>query len=233
MTSRRMHYDSPLIHSLDAPNLRRIYFEQIRKTCVVFIVCVEFCKRGVCHFATTAGLSFITGIELMRRVSIAMAGLMLALLVLSPAVAADKAKKEKKAKPAPMPGVSAAMGLLRGVTLTDEQKEKVKEIGASFNDKLVAIQAKTGLSPEAKKERAEALAKAKAEGKTGKELREAVKGIGEPSKEQKAAMKEVMEERKAIAKEMKDALLAILTDDQRAQVQAKAAPKKEKKNKDK
>ena len=171
----------------------------------------------------------------MRRVSVAMAGLMLALLVLSPVMAADKAKKEKKAKPARMPGVAAASAALRGVTLTEEQKEKVKEIGTSFNEKLVAIQAKMndGISPEAKKQRAEALAKAKAEGKTGKELREAVKGIGEPSKEQKAAMKEVMEERKAVAKEMKDALLAILTDDQRAQVQAKAAPKKEKKNKDK
>jgi hypothetical protein len=166
----------------------------------------------------------------MKRMQIAMASLVLALLVLSPALAA---KKEKKNKPAALPGVAAAMGTLRGVTLTDEQKEQVKKIGESFNEKIVAVKAKLDAAEpaEVKKVRHEAMVKAKAEGKTGKELRAAVKAAGgELSKEQRQALKDIQQERQAVMKEMKDALLAVLTEDQRAALLA-AKPMKKKKDK--
>lgn len=168
----------------------------------------------------------------MKRLQMIVAVLLM-VLVASPALAEDKAKKEKKAKQAPMPGVAVAMGVLRGVKLTDEQKEKVTKIGESFNEKIVAINTKlAAVEPaEAKKARQEAMAKAKAEGKQGKDLRDALKAAGgEFSKEQKEAMKAVQEERKAAMKEMKDALLAVLNDDQRA---ALSTPAPEKKKKDK
>jgi hypothetical protein len=165
----------------------------------------------------------------MKRFQIAMASLLLALLVCSPALAGDKAKKEKKDKPAPMPGVAAALGTLKGVKLTDDQKEQIKKIGESFNDKLTAAQAKIDAAePEAVKKARE---EAKAAGKKGKELQAAIKAAGgELTKEQKQARKAIQEERQAVMKEIKDAVLAVLTEDQRT---ALLAAKPEKKKKDK
>ncbi len=165
----------------------------------------------------------------MKRMQIAMASLILALLVLSPALAADKAKKEKKNKPVATPGVAAAMSGLKGVKLTDDQKEQVKKIGEAHNEKITAVQMKIeAAEPAAAKKARE---EAKAAGKKGKELQAAIKAAGgELTKEQKQAMKALQEERKAVMKEIKDAVLAVLTEDQRT---ALLASKPMKKNKDK
>lgn len=163
----------------------------------------------------------------MKRMQIAMASLVLAMLVCSPVLAGDNAKKEKKAKPAATPGVAAAMSGLKGVKLTDDQKEQVRKIGDSFNEKLVAINTKIDAAepPAVKKAREEA----KAAGKKGKELKEAIKAAGgEPTKEQKQAMKGLQEERKTVMKEIKDAVLAVLTEDQRTALLAAQAGKKNK-----
>ena len=153
-------------------------------------------------------------------------------LVAVPAAAADKKKEKKPAGPA-IPGpVKQQLSLLKNIELTELQKQQVKDIETKYTSVFLELQSKLEnvQSADERKARNEAAQKAKTEGKKGKDLKAAVDAAAPISDAEKAAMKAAQEEMKAVSKEMKDALLGVLTEDQRAKLN-EAKPKKDKKPK--
>jgi Spy/CpxP family protein refolding chaperone len=147
--------------------------------------------------------------------------LALAVVIASPLLAAE-GKRGKKAPPQ-----DPAAGLLKSLEkaeLTPEQVTKIKELAAAAAEKMKAADEKVGLTPEQKKARQEAQAKAKADGKTGKEAQAAVDEALKLTDEQKAAMKEANELRAALRKEA----AALLTPEQKAKAGIKEGKKRAK-----
>ncbi len=99
---------------------------------------------------------------------------------------------------------------------------KIKELAKASAEKIKAAEEKVGLTPEQKKARTEAQAKAKADGKTGKEAKEAVDAAMKLTDEQKAAQKEVDELRAGLRKEA----MALLTAEQKAKAGIKEGKKR-------
>jgi len=154
----------------------------------------------------------------MRRISLALALFGVLALVVGSARAEKKAEKKAAAKPS-----DAAFNFPKQVQLTDEQKTKLEEVKKEYAPKLDAVDAKIGvvITPERKKARDEAMAKAKADGKKGKELQEAgLAALNLPAEDQ-AKLKEAMAERAKVMKEVNEKKMSLLTDDQKAQFKAK------------
>jgi len=146
--------------------------------------------------------------------------LALAVLIASPLLAGEG--KRKKAKPKPQDPAAGILKSLEKAELTPEQVTKIKELAQASAEKIKAAEAKVGLTPEQKKARQEAQAKAKADGKTGKEVQAAVDAAMNLTEAQKAAMKDVAELRAALRKEA----LALLTPEQKAKAGIKQPKKK-------
>ena len=154
--------------------------------------------------------------------------LALAVLIAAPLSAADKKKKKgKKERKAPA-AVSAR--LLKGLELTDEQKEQVAALNKEYGPKLADLQKKLALSPEQRKAGAEARKKAKEDGTKRKEAAKAVAAALNLSEAQKEAQKE----RQALTREIRGKFVALLTPEQKAKVPGgkKGAKKGAKKNTD-
>lgn len=149
--------------------------------------------------------------------------LALAIVIASPLLAAEGKKGKKKAKP--QEPAAQLLKSLEKAELTAEQVDKIKELAAACAEKIKAIEEKAGLTPEQKKARQEAQAKAKEEGKKGKEVMEAVMAAMNLSDAQKAAMKEVEQLRAGLRKEA----LALLSAEQKAKAGVKEPGKKAKK----
>ncbi len=111
-------------------------------------------------------------------------------------------------------GMMAPWDMLKGLTLTDEQKAKVKEVGKEYRPKFKAA-LDSVLTDEQKKAREDAVNAAKADGKKGREVVKAGAQAVKLTDEQKAKMKEVV---KPLNKEVRQKLMAILTPEQQAQV---------------
>jgi hypothetical protein len=151
--------------------------------------------------------------------------LVMALLIASPLLAADKKRGAKKAPPCP--AAQRAEKMLEGVTLTADQKAKLAEVTKECGPKLAECMKKMNvLTPDQKKAQEEATKAAKAAGKSGKELFAAVAASVKLTDEQKAKMAEARKEMAPIEKDLREKVLAILTDDQKAQVKKNLAPKK-------
>jgi len=147
--------------------------------------------------------------------------LALAVVIASPLLAGE-GKRGKKA-----PAQDPAAGLLKSLEkaeLTPEQVTKIKEIVKAWADKIKAAEDKVALTPEQKKARHEAMCKAKADGKTGKEAKAAVDEAVKLTDEQKAAQKEADEVRAGLRKEA----MALLTAEQKAKAGVKEGRKKAK-----
>jgi len=148
--------------------------------------------------------------------------LALAVVIASPLLAGEGKRGRKAAKVA-----APAAGILKSLEkaeLTPEQVAKIKELAKAWADKIKAAEDKVALTPEQKKARQEAQAKAKADGKTGKEARQAVDEAMKMTDEQKAAMKEVDELRAGLRKEA----TALLTAEQKAKAGIKEGKKRAK-----
>ena len=150
------------------------------------------------------------------------AAMLLIAVVASPLMAAPDKKKDKKGHKAHDPSAK----ILKNVQLTDAQKEQIKKITAEHQGAIKG--AKVGLTADQKKARAEAIKKAKAEGKKGKELKAAADAAAALSDEQKEALKKVG----AAMKAYRVAILAVLTDEQKASLKGRKKPKGDKKPKD-
>ena len=151
------------------------------------------------------------------------AAMLLIAAVASPLMAApEKAKKEKKAPKATCPSAK----IVKNVKLTDAQKAEIKKITAKHKGALKVT--KVGFTAEQRKARAEAVKKAKADGKKGKDLKAAADAAAKITDEQKKAAKEASKKAGAARKEYRVAILAVLTDKQKASLKGARKPKGEK-----
>ena len=154
--------------------------------------------------------------------------LALVLVMATALAAAPKKGKGKKGKKAPpCPAAQRVDRMLSGVELTDEQKTKLGEIKKEFGPKLMEVMKKMDvLTPEQKKARAAAAKEAKAAGKKGKEAREAIDAAVKMTEEQKDKIAEVRKEMRPLEKELREQVLAVLTDEQKQQVKKPHGGKK-------
>ena len=143
--------------------------------------------------------------------------LLVALAVITPTFADDKAKKGKKKKSAP-----AAIKVPGGVTLNEDQRAKLAALNKELGPKLAACRKEAAgiITADQKKARAAALKEAKAAGKKGKELREAAEAAFKVSEDQKTKQAECKKAMGALQKEVRAGLAAILTDEQKAKLRA-------------
>ena len=141
----------------------------------------------------------------------------LSLLCAVPLAAQDKVQAKGKKAAVPQ-GITAVQKQLEGVGLSDDQSKKVKEIVAEFTPKLQTAQKKVAelLTAEQKKARTEAAAKIKAEGKKGKEAAELIKAALKITAEQQKAYDAATAEVKETNLAFRKAVLAVLTDEQKA-----------------
>ena len=150
----------------------------------------------------------------MRATSKTILLLALVLAVAAPLSAADKKKPGKKAP--------VAVQVPKGIELSEEQKQKVAELNKKYVPQLAEARKKIGLSKEQRQARAEAFKKARADGKKGKEIREAANAAAKLTDDQKAAAEEL----RTLQGEIRTALMGILTDEQKAGLRKGGAKKK-------
>ena len=127
---------------------------------------------------------------------------------MAPAVAADKKKKK----------TPVAVKVPKSIELSAAQKTKLDALNKEFGPKLAECKAKAGsiVTKDQKKARVEALKKAKADGKKGKELRAAADAALALTADQKAQQAETKKAMMVLNKEIKTQFAAILTDEQKA-----------------
>jgi len=149
----------------------------------------------------------------MKRVALNLLSLAIALVVAEPLFAADK----KKPDPA-----ASLLKKLEKAKLTEKQVTKIKELAAKVAERTAAARKRAVYTPEQMKARKEALAKARAEGKKGKELSAAMNDAAKLTLVQKAAVREIQKAYSAMMKE----ILAMLSDEQKAKLPRKSRSKK-------
>lgn len=153
--------------------------------------------------------------------------LTLAVLVAAPLFAAAPKKEKPPKKAPPSPAAQRVERMLMGLTITDEQKGKLEAIQKEFDPKFVeALKAADVFTPEQKEARNKAATEAKAAGKKGKEFQEALNAAVELSEEQKAKLAEAKKPVAALDKELRQQVMAVLTDEQKAELKKKAAEAK-------
>ncbi|MFO0869078.1 MAG: hypothetical protein U0935_08990 [Pirellulales bacterium] len=153
----------------------------------------------------------------------------LTILVACPVLAQDGKEKKKKGKGGGQTpqAVAALQKQLDTLDLSDEQKTKIKDVVGQFTTRLVDAQKKLGaiVSPEARKASAEALQKAKAEGKKGKELRDAAAAALNLSVDDRAKYDAAQKELNAVVADFRQAVAAVLTEEQKAKAGLNAPAK--------
>ncbi len=138
------------------------------------------------------------------------------------------AKKEGAKKGRRNPGAQLAAGVMKRlakVNLTEEQTAKIKKLAEAHGAKMAEARKAAGLTKEQQQARQEAMKAAKADGKKGKELRDAVAAATKMSEEQKAAMAKAG----AMQKEFMTAVQEVLTDEQKAALKPARKPGNKKK----
>jgi len=157
--------------------------------------------------------------------------LALALLIAYPLLAGEAEKKGKgEKKPPACPAAQRVEGIVKTLTLTDEQNTKLDAIKKEFGPKLMEAMKKVAdiLTPEQKKARAEATKKAQEAGKKGKDLWQAVDAAVVLTDEQKPKMSEAKKEVDSLGKELHDKVMSVLTEEQRAKLKKPQEGKKPK-----
>ena len=129
---------------------------------------------------------------------------------MSPAVAADKKKKK----------APTAVKVPKSIELTADQKTKLEALNKEFGPKLAECRKKSAsiITADQKKAKADAMKKAKADGKKGKELRDAVNAAFAITADQKAQQAECKKATSALNKEIRTQFAALLTDEQKAKL---------------
>jgi Spy/CpxP family protein refolding chaperone len=155
--------------------------------------------------------------------------LAVALLVASSALAGPKKGEQKQPKnPPKCPAADRIEKMLAGITLTDEQKAKLEEIKKEYGPKFVEAAEKMGsvFTDEQKKARAEAAKTAKAAGKKGKEIQEAIASATKLGDEQKTKLDEVKKQQGSLEKEFRNKVISVLTPEQKDQMKKAHGHKK-------
>jgi Spy/CpxP family protein refolding chaperone len=152
------------------------------------------------------------------------------LTVTLPLWAAPKPRAERK--PATDAMAQRVAKILDGVTLNDSQKAKVDDLKKEYAPKFADVPKRQGmvLTPEQKKARDDASTAAKAAGKKGRDVSEAVDNavkITDEQKEQKIRAAMARSELSMLERELRDKILKLLTPEQKDQLdKAKQAKKK-------
>ena len=148
--------------------------------------------------------------------------LAVALLIANPLFAAKK-------KDGGIPYFKQIDKYLKPVTLTDDQKSKLEDLKKEYEPKFKEAYAKEDvLTPEQKKAGDEAKKAAKAEGKKGQDLKDAVVAAQKETDDQKKQATDARAERTALEKELHKKIVALLTDEQKAQIKAAKGKKSDK-----
>ena len=136
---------------------------------------------------------------------------LLTVAFVAPAVAADKKKK-----------TTVAVKVPKSIELSADQKAKVDALNKEFGPKLAECKKKANsiITADQKKARTEAMKKAKADGKKGKELRAAADAALAITADQKAQQTECRKATSALQKEIRTQFAALLTDEQKAKIKA-------------
>ena len=145
----------------------------------------------------------------MKKIITILTACVLTASFVAPAVAADKKKK-----------TPVAIKVPKSIELTAEQKTKLDALNKEFGPKLAECRKKQAgiITADQKKARAEAMKKAKADGKKGKELRAAVNAALAITADQKTKQAETKKAMAALNKQIKTQLAALLTDEQKAKL---------------
>jgi hypothetical protein len=153
----------------------------------------------------------------------------LAMLVLGSAMADAPKKKNKGAKGSPVSGILKQLEKA-SIELSEEQKTAIAEKGQAMQAKLKAVQEEHQLTPTEMKAVAEASKAARESGKKGKEL----EAVAFESAGLTDTQKEGMTKINALRSELTQEVIALLTDDQKANLPkqlTKGAGGNKKKNK--
>jgi Spy/CpxP family protein refolding chaperone len=113
--------------------------------------------------------------------------------------------------------------LLKGIDLTTEQKDKIKDLKKEYGPKLkeLAEKAEGVLTADQKKARDDAHKAAVDAGKKGRELMQATRDAVKLTDDQKAKQKEIRTAGQDLTKEIVEKIKSILTDDQKEQLKKK------------
>ena len=153
---------------------------------------------------------------MMRTARIALA-LVVALLITCPVLAAGKKCAAKKA--AACPAAQLVDKMVQGLTLTDAQKASLADVKKEYGPKLVAAIKKMDVkTPEQKKAGAEAAKEAKAAGKKGKEVAQAVAAAVTLTDAQKTQLADAKKAKGALEKDLRKKVLAALTPEQKQEL---------------
>jgi Spy/CpxP family protein refolding chaperone len=122
----------------------------------------------------------------------------------------------------PTPASVAIQKMLEGLTLTEGQKAKLEEVAKQFNPRMIAVLQKLDvLTPEQTKARQDAIKAARAVGKQGKDIQDAIDAAVQLTDEQKARQAKGKRELDDLNKQLLDEMMAVLTPEQQEQVNAR------------
>ncbi|MDP6905586.1 MAG: hypothetical protein QF406_14195 [Verrucomicrobiota bacterium] len=146
----------------------------------------------------------------MKKTLTILTACVLAVSFVTPVMAADKKKKK----------APTAVKVPMGIELTADQKTKLDALNKEFGPKLAECRKKAAgiITADQKKARAEAVKKAKADGKKGKEVQAAANAALAITADQKTQQAECKKAMQALNKEIKTQFAALLTDDQKAKL---------------
>jgi len=146
----------------------------------------------------------------MKKIITILTACVLTVSFAAPAIAADKKKKK----------VPNVVRVPKGIELTTDQKTKVEALNKEFGPKLAECKAKVNsiITADQKKARAEALKKAKADGKNKKEANAAANAALAITADQKAKQAETKKAMGTLNKEIRVKFAALLTDEQKAKL---------------
>jgi Spy/CpxP family protein refolding chaperone len=132
---------------------------------------------------------------------------------------AQRRERRRAGREGGQPSFSRIDMMLRGLTLTDEQKTKVAALKKEYDPKFKENRAKfEGITTdEQKKASKEGMDKARADGKKGKEVWDAGTAAAKLTPEQKAKLDEARKASEALDKEVRDKVMSILTPEQKEQ----------------
>lgn len=141
-------------------------------------------------------------------------GLMLSMLASVGSAQEAKGKGKKKDAAA---GGQQVFQLPKEITLTDDQQTKLEALKKEHSPKLAELAKKLddGITDDQKKARREAIAKAKADGKKGKEAQAEIEAALNLTDEQKKKRAETQPEMAKLQLSIKEQIHALLTDDQK------------------
>jgi Spy/CpxP family protein refolding chaperone len=110
--------------------------------------------------------------------------------------------------------------VVKGLDLTADQQAKLSDLNKKYSPQLKALADKRDgvLTDQQKKDRDEAVKAAKAAGKKGQEVRRAGQDALKLTSDQQAKLSDLRKEGTALHKEIREKVLSLLTDEQKAKI---------------